>query len=48
MNKVVTVVVSAMTGAALGAGFTGKAAYRKTKELEKKCSDSGYQQSKCG
>ena len=36
MNKVVTVVVSAMTGAALGAGFTGKAAYRKTKELEKK------------
>ncbi len=36
MNKGVTAIISVLTGAALGAGFTGKAAYRKTKELEKK------------
>jgi hypothetical protein len=36
MNKVVTGVISAMSGAVLGAGFTGKVAYRKTKDLDEK------------
>lgn len=36
MNKGVTTVISILIGAGLGAGFAGKAAYKKTKELEKK------------